>query len=196
MIYKSNAKAVIDKLNVKLKGLKNQKKLLRDIAVSLQTSNIRRIHNEGKAVTGKIGSYSTKPTLIGAKSFRKKTTAAKVFGSKKKRSKLKWRKVRSAGNVVNLAVLEGGYKAIRSLDGDKVAFVNLQRTGDLKRAFEIATISGGYGVGFNNATDAKKAKALESKYGKIIWGISQADNKAIDRIIAKELKKKIGDITK
>lgn len=196
MRYQSNLSAVMDNLSVKLKGLKNQDKLLRDIAISLQTSNTRRIHNEGKAVTGSIGSYSTKPTLIGATSFRKKGTAGKVFGSKKKRSQLKWRKVQSGGKVVNLAVLEGGYRAIRSLDGDKVAFVNLQRTGDLKRAFQIAAISNGYGVGFDNATDAKKAKSLEDRFGKIIWGISASDQKAIDRIIAKELKKKIGDITK
>lgn len=193
MSYKSNIVAVVDKLNVSLKGIKNQDPLLRNIAVSLQTSNINRIHNEGKAVNlSKIGSYSTTPTLIGAKSFRTKGGASKVLGSKPKRKRVKWVKIRSGGKTVNLAVLEGGYKKIRQLDGDQVAFVNLQRTGDLKRSLKVGVISGGFGVGFDNATDSKKADAMEERFGKTIWGISPEDKKAIERIVSKEIKKKLG----
>ena len=59
MSYTSNMGAEIGKLNVQLKGIKNQENLLRDIAVSLERSNLRRIHNEGKNVAGgKIGTYT------------------------------------------------------------------------------------------------------------------------------------------
>ncbi len=58
MIYESNLSSIIDKLNVKLKGLKNTDPMLRDIAVSLATNNVSRIHNEGKNLAGnKIGTY-------------------------------------------------------------------------------------------------------------------------------------------
>lgn len=43
---------VVDKLNVKLRGLKNQDDMLRGIAVDLASSNTRRIHNESKDVSG------------------------------------------------------------------------------------------------------------------------------------------------
>lgn len=52
MIYTSNLNIVIDKLNVKLRGITNTDSLLQDIAVSLATSNTRRIHNESTDVSG------------------------------------------------------------------------------------------------------------------------------------------------
>ncbi len=52
MIYKSNLNAVIDSLNVKLKGIADTNELEQTIAVSLATSNTRRIHNESEDVSG------------------------------------------------------------------------------------------------------------------------------------------------
>lgn len=52
MTYTSNLNTVIDKLNVKLKGIQNTDILLQEIAVSLATSNTRRIHNESQDVSG------------------------------------------------------------------------------------------------------------------------------------------------
>lgn len=51
---------VVDKLNVKLRGLKNQNDLQREIAVSLATSNVERIHNNNKDVSG--GNITFKPS--------------------------------------------------------------------------------------------------------------------------------------
>ena len=103
MKYQSNIDNVMDNLVLKLESLKETSPVLREIAISLATSNNRRIHNEGKNVREtQIGKYSTTPTLIGAKSFRKKSTANKVLGSKKKRSELKWRKVKGKSFVFEL----------------------------------------------------------------------------------------------
>jgi len=186
MEYQSNLDDVMDNLVLKLESIKETSPVLRLIAISLATSNNGRIHNEGKNVREtQIGKYSTKPTLIGAKSFRKKSTANKIFGSKKKRSELKWRKVKGK----SLAILPGGYKQIRALDGDKTSFVNLSRTGKLSKEFQAAKIPGGWGVGFTTSYGGDLRKYLEQKYGQV-WGITSSDKKAIDITLGKEIKKK------
>ena len=57
MIYSSNLNTVIDQLNVKLRGIQNTDALAQKIAVSLASSNIRRIHNESKEVSGSEITY-------------------------------------------------------------------------------------------------------------------------------------------
>jgi len=52
MNYQSNLHTVIDQLNVKLQGIKDTNPILQKIAVSLVSSNIRRIHNETRDVSG------------------------------------------------------------------------------------------------------------------------------------------------
>lgn len=80
MSYKSNMGVVIDKLNVKLKGLKNQDPLLRNIAVSLATSNVNRIHNKGKNLAGgKIGTYT--PVTLAIRRVSKKINPANRTGT-------------------------------------------------------------------------------------------------------------------
>ena len=76
MSYTSNMGVVVDKLNVQLKGVKNQDKMLRDIAVSLASSNTNRIHNQSKDVSGSNITYkpSRKTPTMGAysRSYAKK----------------------------------------------------------------------------------------------------------------------------
>jgi len=58
-MYTSNANTALKTLRVKLEGVQNINPVLRDIAVSLASSNTRRIHNEGEKVSGaQIGQYS------------------------------------------------------------------------------------------------------------------------------------------
>lgn len=58
-MYTSNANKTLTTLSIKLKGIQNISPILRDIAVSLASSNTRRIHNEGEKVSGsQIGQYS------------------------------------------------------------------------------------------------------------------------------------------
>ena len=51
MKYQSNLDDVMDNLVLKLESLKETSPVLREIAISLATSNNRRIHNEGKDVS-------------------------------------------------------------------------------------------------------------------------------------------------
>jgi len=151
MSYTSNMVVVVDKLNVQLKGVKNQDNLLRDIAVSLATSNVDRIHTEGKNVAGgKIGTYT--PVTI---AIRKRS------------------------------------KKISSVNRSSSTSVILSFTGKLSTEFQAGQISDGWGVGFTSSYGSNLFKLLTDKYGDV-WGITQSDNQAIDRIVSKEINKKLG----
>jgi len=56
-MYQSNLSSVMDQFTVKLKGLKESDSLLQTIAVSLASSNIRRIHNKSEDVSGSEITY-------------------------------------------------------------------------------------------------------------------------------------------
>jgi len=78
------------------------------------------INAEGK----KFAPYSTKDTLIGCKSFLQKSACQTLLGSKNKRKELKWRTV----NGHKLAILPGGYKKIRELQGRQTDHVDFTVT--------------------------------------------------------------------
>ena len=152
MSYTSNMGVVIDKLNVNLKGLKNQDPLLRDIAVSLATSNVDRIHSDGKNVSGgKIGTYT--PVTMAIRRTSKKINPANRTGS---------------SNVI------------------------LSFTRKLSTEFQAGQISDGWGVGFTTSFSSDLFKFLTDMYGDV-WGITQSDNQAIDRIVSKSINKKLGN---
>ena len=155
MSYTSNMGVVIDELNVKLNGLKNQDALQREIAVSLATSNFSRIHNESKDVSGSGIKYkpSRKTPTLGAYS---RAYAKKRASKRRQTSK-----------------------------------VDLSFTGKLSKEFQAAAISGGWGVGFLTSYGSDLHGWLEDKFGNV-WGITVSDKQAIERIISKEIKKKLG----
>ena len=144
MSYTSNMGAVVDKLNVQLKGIKNQESVLRNVAVSLATSNVDRIHTESKNVAGgSIGTYAEATRII------------------------------------------------RRKKGRQVSRVDLSFTGKLSTEFQASRISDGWGVGFISSYGSNLFKLLTDKYGEV-WGITASDNRAIGRIVSKEIKKKLG----
>jgi len=84
-----------------------------------------RVHGTGTNAQGqKYAPYSTKPTLIGNKTFAFGYSSAAVLGSKPKRKLLEWRTV----NGHRLAILPGGYKKIRELENRQTAFVDFSVT--------------------------------------------------------------------
>ena len=146
MIYESNMQQVILDISTKLKRLTPvlHDKCTREIATDLMFANKRRVYTEGEDVDGgKIGKYSTKPTLVGAKSFIKKASVNKVFG-KGKNKKLQWRTV----NGHRLAILPGGYKQIRQIEGFETAHVNLTRSRKMMKELSVGRVNGVWCVGF------------------------------------------------
>lgn len=170
--YESNIDQILKNLEGKLTKIDKSRPMIREIATTLYASITRRIHNDGDDVDGNpIGSYSTKPTLVGAKSFVNSTAANKMFGSKAKRKALDWVTYRNR----HLAVLQGGYKQIRSLEGKDTANVNLFRTGQLRRDFGFEAQGKDYVLGFKSSYGSNLKKWQEEKWGKKIWGVTKQD---------------------
>lgn len=94
----------------------------------------KRVRRSGIGPDGsKYKPYSTKPTLVGAKSFTKKSAAQSVFGSKDKRRNLQWFTVQGH----HLAVLPGGYKQIREIEGRQTAFKDFERTSEMWKSIHV-----------------------------------------------------------
>lgn len=147
--------------------------LLRKIAISIQASNIERIHENGKAVDGSdIGSYSTAPTYI--------SKSPKKVSPKGKNGKTKFKN----GNTKKSAYFSNGYKGFRDEIGRDTSSVNLSLTGKLSKEFGIvANGNSGFSVGFTTPYATDLSKAHEKKYAKQIWGLSGQDEKDIQTII-------------
>lgn len=123
-------------------------------------SMLRRIFNEGKRTDGaNIGSYSTKNTFVGAKSFRNKSAADSFFSSA---DDLQWVKYKGR----SLAVLPGGYKRLREVQGLPSGFVNFEYSGALKQALDIGTANGEAAIGLTTAKSVDIVRGLEKKFGK------------------------------
>ena len=154
MIYSSNLSSVIGQLNVKLKGIANTDPLLQTIAVSLASSNTRRIHNESQDVSG--GEITFK------RSRKTPTTGAYSRSYAKKRIKA----------------------------GKPISKINFSFSGKLSKEFQAAPVSGGWEVGFTTTDASEKGEFLEEGFGKV-WGVTREDETAINKIVTKEINKRL-----
>ena len=99
--------------------------LMVKLAIDASTLIKNRVIETGINAEGqKYSPYSTKPTLVGCKTFIQKSTCQTLLGSKSKRKELEWRTI--GGN--RLAILPGGYKKIRELQGRQTGFVDFSVT--------------------------------------------------------------------
>lgn len=106
---------------------------------------IGRVQQTGKLADGSIRNYSTKTTLVGAKSFKNPGTFQQLLsksgslkgkvksGGKMIESGYRWVTVESGGKMVHLVVLPGGYLKIRQLEGETNTYKNYFRTGEMWR---------------------------------------------------------------
>ena len=143
-----------------------------EVLTTVRASNIRRIHNEGKSVSGSpIGKYSTHPIYINPSkspvNFTPKTR-------NKKNPKTKY--------------FPGGYKQFRESIGRKTDVVNLQLTGQLEADFIIEAEGQNWALGFNSPRGEKLHHGLEKHFGKEIWGLTKEDERIIDEITDRFLK--------
>lgn len=185
MRYKSNVKQVLNSIAKKLKAVEvGFDKEIRIIASTTMAEVMYRVFNTGKASNSRsIGNYSTRTTLVGAKSFVNKTAWNKVYKDKN----LKW----VTKGKRRLKVLPGGYRMIRSIEGKEVAYVNLQRTGKLKSSMQMQPISGGWAIGFL-PYGAKISEYQEKHWGKLIWSTTSREKKIINELANKYIAKKLG----
>ena len=102
--------------------------IMAKLGISALTFIKERVIEKGINAKGaKFAPYSTKPMLVGCKSFIKKSVCETLLGSKPKRKKLEWRTV----NEHRLAILPGGYKKLRELQGRQADHVDFSMTNDM-----------------------------------------------------------------
>jgi hypothetical protein len=150
-----------------------------------------RVVNKGIASDGSsFKPYSSKPTLVGAKSFRTQAAAQSVFGSKDKRKALQWRTIDRGGAMYRLAILPGGYKQIRTIEGSQVAHKSFLRSGEMWMSIHTQGTTGSGGkfittIGTENELSNKKLEGNEKREGKEILGITKEEEKDLTLILDK-----------
>lgn len=103
-------------------------KVMVRVGVTALTMIKKRVTETGINAEGqKFAPYSTKPTLIGCSTFVQKAVCDSLLGSKEKRKQLEWRTV----NSHRLAILNGGYKEIRRLQGRRTDITNFSLTNEM-----------------------------------------------------------------
>jgi hypothetical protein len=184
MIYKSNFSDAINRIKYKVNiNPKELDKVLKVAATSVQGTMMRRVFNNGKdSKNGMIGSYSTRPTLVGRSSFVNKSAWDRVFKTKK----YKWVTFRGR----KLKVLTGGYKQIRQIEGKETVSVNLTRTGKLSKSLVIEPTANGYIIGFL-PYGAKLSQYQENHWNKMIFAPSLNEKRIITTIVNNYLNSKI-----
>jgi hypothetical protein len=142
-----------------------------------------RVHGKGEMANGsQFPGYSTKDTLVGCKSFYKKSACEALLGNKKKRAALEWRTVggssgyaaylsvssgssgmAGSGGGVRLAILQGGYKKIRELQGYETGFVNFEISGRMWANIKLISSNSDHqnGIAKIGATGEDNKKKLE-----------------------------------
>ena len=135
--------------------------------------------------------YSTKPILVGAKSFRTKAAAQTVFGSPTKRKAMQWRTINRGGSNYRLAILPGGYKEIRRIEGSQVDHKSFFRSGEMWKSIHVlGTRSVGDGrfvttVGTAVDLSNKKLEGNQEREGKEILMVSAKEEKVLTDIFDK-----------
>lgn len=181
-------------------------------ATTMRAEVGERIHTRGLATDGtKIGQYSTKDMLAGAKSFLTSAGFQKYTGLRKSQlpnppvyaggkrtpkgkkpksaKKLKWATVDTPKGKRALFEIKGGYRELRKLDGRQVAFVDLSREGKMQNAYASILTPTGFALGYLFAIEYDKMEGNEKRFGKRIIWLSKAEVAKMKDVFTKELNK-------
>jgi len=180
MEYKSNVDKVLLNVESKLKKASDISALQRMIGTYLLASNLRRIHNNGLNVDGKmIGSYSVKPMYLNPKYSPKSFVPMGKYG----RTKFK------NGKPHVTKYFRAGYFNFRALIGREISFVNLQLSGKLKLDWAMSQEGKNFILGFRSSYGTDVSNGNELRFGCQIWGISKKDYEEIKKIENEFIKK-------
>lgn len=146
----------------------------------------KRVRRSGIAPDGaKYKPYSSKPTLVGSKSFTKKSAADSVFGSKEKRRNLEWFTV----DGHRLAVLPGGYKQIREIEGRQTGFKDFERTSEMWKSIHVLGTRAAADnvfitlIGSENTLSNVKLSANVDREGKEILMVTKQEEADLTKIL-------------
>ena len=148
---------------------------------------MERIFNDRKdANESSLGQYSTKPTLIGAKSFRNKGESDRFFKSKTKdeNSKSNWRTLKNGKKAF---ILNGGYKELRSVQGLQVGEIDLQYRKELLKSIAPNVEAGRFTIEITSEKEFKKARGFEKRKGKSVFFASEKETENAFNYISENL---------
>jgi len=178
MQYKSNVETVLTKLK-SLLSPKAVDDMSLEIAQNLYASNARRVHNEGRAVSGSpIGKYSTKAAYF-------KAAATRSIQPKGKTGKTTFKN----GKPHKTRYFSNGYRGYKSALGFDAGRVNMQLTGRLKADWVLLRSRNGYVIGFASEYGKNISEGNEARFRKPIWGVTAEDKKVNTIIINRYLAK-------
>lgn len=181
MLYQSNITEVVKRINLSMLPLKFIAPLQKEVATSIRATIARRVFNDGQAVNGPIGRYSTTPVYVNPKKSPKKfATKGKKANSKSTFDNGKPRQTRYFGD---------GWKGFRSLIGRDVSKVNLQLSGRLKNSWAVGLSGSDWVIGFNSQYGSAVAAGNEERFGKQIFQMSRLEFNEAGKIIGKYIKK-------
>jgi hypothetical protein len=147
----------------------NDGEIMTKVAVEALTKIRGRVQETGVNAKGaKFAPYSTKPMLVGCKSFTTSACSA-LLGSKPKRKQLEWRTI----NGHHLAVLPGGYKEWRTRMGRPVDKVDFSVTNRMWNSIKVISNQGDHKsgiavIGTKEKTENDKLAGNTEKRGDIL----------------------------
>ena len=176
----SEIKAIVSEIDI------NVEKALDGALNNLYGDIVERIFNERKdAQNTSLGQYSTKPTLIGAKSFRNQGQANTFFnGQEAFTDDTQGFRTLKSGKKAYLLI--GGYRKLREMQGLPVGEIDLQYRSELIKAIQPDVENGRYLIKFVDEKNELKARGFEKRKNKQVFYASEAEaNKALDFITEK-----------
>lgn len=156
--------------------------VVRTTATSMLGVIKNRIHEEGKAADGSdIGRYdTTNPLYVNPKN------SPKSFPVEGKTGKTKFETGIKKGQAHKTRYFNS-YSDFRQTIGRRTDKVDLSLSGQLNSQFVVIATENGYGLGWNNQEMPDRARGLESKYAKKIWGLTEGEKELAVKIAQKEI---------
>lgn len=161
-----------EKLKTFMKGGEGYDSVIRGVATSMLGVVKKRIHEDGKDANGEnIGQYDTTHPL-----YVNPNKSPKSFAPMGKTGKTKFK-----NGLPHKTKYFDSYKGFREGIGRPTDKVNLSLSGQMNSQFTVIPTENGYGLGWNNTEMYDRSQGLETKYNKVIWGLTKEENEqAVD----------------
>jgi hypothetical protein len=148
---------------------------------------MERIFNDKRDAFGNsLGEYSTKPTLIGAKSFRNKGNADKFFNSEEAFSD-DTQGFRTLSSGKKAYLLLGGYKKLREMQGLQGGEIDLQYNSVLIKSIVPSVEGGKWVIEFLDDKNRDKGRGFEKRRAKQVFFASEAETERVFDYITENL---------
>ena len=182
IVHPEPMQALLEKMTALLPGSAGYNSVMRVAAEKALQSVKQRIHADGLAADGSdIGAYSTKPIYISTVTGTGKGLPAGRQGLAQpmgKSGKQAFISGKKKGQPHTSQYFAGGYSQFKTATGlNQAGKVNLTLTGELCNELTVLpdTTGTGYALGWLDEQLQQRALALEAKYGKQIWALSEQE---------------------